>query len=272
MKNAILNTGKSMPMLGLGVFKCTDEEAYNTVRTALESGYRHIDTATIYRNEEMVGKAIKDSKINREELFITTKVWTEDVRADATRQAIETSLKKLDLDYVDLYLIHWPVKEKYKETWKDMEKIYKEGLSKSVGVSNFLQHHLEDLLSSTDLVPAVDQLEFHPYLIQRPLLDFCKQNKIQFESWSPLGATKNNLLENEVLVELGEKYGKTPAQIILRWNIQNDVVTIPKSANKDRQIQNISIFDFEISEEDIQRVNALDKDERVSQHPDTFTF
>ena len=272
MKFANLNNGIKMPMVGLGVFRCSDEEVYETVKMALENGYRHIDTAMIYQNEKGVGKAIKDSKIPREELFITTKLWNDDMRNNKQRQAIEDSLKRLDLNYVDLYLIHWPVKEKFVPSWLEMEKIYKDGLAKSVGVSNFLEHHLNDIFNASDLVPAVNQVEFHPYVVQPKLVEFCKEKGIQFESWSPLGAIKNELLKDKVLVELAKKYNKTTAQIVLRWNIEKGVVTIPKSSNKERQKENISIFDFELSKEDIAKIDSLDKNERVGSHPDTFDF
>lgn len=171
-----------------------------------------------------------------------------------------------------MYLIHWPVKEKYVSSWLEMEKIYKEGLAKSVGVSNFLIHHLEDIFKASDLIPAVNQVEFHPYLVQKELTDFCKKHNIQFESWSPLGAKKNSLLEDKTILDLSEKYNKTPAQIILRWNIDKGIVTIPKSSNRERQLQNISIFDFELTNDDIAKIDNLDRDDRVGSHPDTFDF
>lgn len=272
MKFATLNNGVKMPMVGLGVFRCSDEEAYYTVKSALENGYRHIDTAMIYENEDAVGKALKDSKIPREELFITTKLWNEDMRKDNQRKAIEDSLKRLELNYVDLYLIHWPVKDKFVTSWLEMEKIYKDGLAKAVGVSNFLEHHLDEIFKVSHLIPAVNQVEFHPYVAQPNLVKFCKEKGIQFESWSPLGATKNNLLKDNTIVEIAQKYNKTPAQIVLRWNIEKDVVTIPKSSNKERQKENINIFDFELSKEDISKIDSLDRNERVGSHPDTFTF
>lgn len=272
MKNVILNNGISMPMVGLGVFRCSEEEAYNAVKSALEVGYTHIDTAMIYENEQAVGQAIKDSKIDRKNLFITTKLWNEDMRKDNQINAIETSLKKLGLDYVDLYLIHWPVKEKYIASWLEMEKIYKDGLAKSVGVSNFLIHHLEDIFKVSNLIPAVNQVEFHPYVVQKELTDFCKNHNIQFESWSPLGAIKNGLLEDPTIIEIAKKYNKTSAQIILRWNIDKGIVTIPKSSNKNRQLENISIFNFELTNDDILKIDSLDKNQRVGSHPDTFDF
>lgn len=272
MKMAVLNNGIKMPMVGLGVFRCSEEEAYNNVKSALEVGYTHIDTAMIYGNESGVGQAIKDSGIKREELFITTKLWNDDQRNDNQRQSAEDSLKRLGLDYVDLYLIHWPVKEKFVTSWLEMEKIYKDGLAKAVGVSNFLEHHLEAISEASDLIPAVNQVECHPFLTEKPLIDECKKRGIQFEAWSPLAASKNGLLENDVIIKLAEKYNKTPAQIVLRWDIDCDIVTIPKSSNRDRQKQNIDIFDFELSQEDISAIDALDKDLRVGSHPDTFTF
>lgn len=272
MKFTKLNNGTLMPMLGLGVFRCNEDEAYSSVKSALELGYRHIDTAMIYENEEAVGKAIKDSKIDRKNLFITTKLWNDDMINNSQRKAIENSLKRLNLEYVDLYLIHWPVKEKYVSSWFEMEKIYKEGLTKSIGVSNFLIHHLKDILESSELVPSVNQVEFHPYVIQKDLTNFCKKNNIQFESWSPLGATKNGLLKDKTIIEIAKNYNKSPAQIILRWNIDKGIVTIPKSSNIDRQKENLNIFDFELSESDIKKIDGLDKNERVGSHPDTFNF
>ncbi|MGO4913077.1 aldo/keto reductase [Leeuwenhoekiella sp. W20_SRS_FM14] len=266
-----LHNGYKMPYIGLGVYKADDgEEVINAVRWALEAGYRHIDTAKAYDNEKGVGKAIKESKVNRKDIFLTSKVWNDDQGYDSTIQAFNDSLKRLDTDYLDLYLIHWPVEGKYKETWRALEDLYKEGKIKAIGVSNFLKHHLEDLMKDAEIKPMVDQLEFHPWLIQSELQDFCKQNDIQYEAWSPL--MQGKAFENETLLELGEKYGKSPAQIVVRWDLQNGVVTIPKSTSKEHIISNSDVFDFELSDLDMKKINALDRDERIGPDPDNFDF
>lgn len=273
MKTQKLNNGIEIPMLGLGVFRLKDEkEAYNTVRKAIELGYRHIDTAMIYENEEAVGKAISDSGVAREDIFLTTKLWNEDIRRDNAQKAIDTSLKKLGVDYVDLYLVHWPVKGKYVSVWEEMEKIYASGKAKAVGVSNYLQHHLEEVLAMKSLVPAVNQLEHHPYLVQNDLMKYCIDNSIRPEAWSPFCARKVNLLDEEVLNAIGKKYNKTAAQVVLRWNIDTGVIVIPKSSNPTRQKENLDIFDFSLSNEDINKINALDNNTRVGSHPDEITF
>lgn len=272
MKITKLNNGVEMPMVGLGVFRCSPQEAYDTVKMAIENGYTHIDTAMAYDNEEAVGQAIKDSKIKREDIFVTTKLWNEDQRSDNQRGAVEESLKRLGLDYVDLYLIHWPVKEKFVSSWLEMEKIYTEGLSKAVGVSNFMIHHLKDIKTVSDLVPAVNQVECHPYLIQSELLEYCACEGIQLEAWSPLAARKNKLLDEAIILNIAEKYDKSPAQIVLRWDIERGIVTIPKSSNCQRQKQNIDIFDFSLTKDEVAQINSLDADIRVGSHPDTFTF
>lgn len=273
MKKATLNNGIEIPMLGLGVFRMDDEKkAYTSIRKAIEIGYRHIDTAMIYKNEAAVGKAIKDSGIAREEIFLTTKLWNEDIRRNNAQKAIDTSLAKLGMNYVDLYLVHWPIKGKHVTVWSEMERIYASGKAKAVGVSNYLQHHLEDILAMKSLVPAIDQLEHHPYLVQSDLMQFCLDNGIRPEAWSPFCAVKNNLLEETTLKEIGKKYGKTPAQVVLRWNIDTGVAVIPKSSNTERQAENLAIFDFELSPTDIERINAFDRNTRVGSHPDTITF
>ncbi|HUI32274.1 MAG TPA: aldo/keto reductase [Dysgonamonadaceae bacterium] len=268
-----LNNGVKIPVLGLGVFRMEDEkEAYNSVRKAIDLGYRHIDTAKVYENEEPVGKAIRESGVNREDIFVTTKLWNEDIINDNAQKAFETSLKKLGLDYVDLYLVHWPIKNKYVSIWKEMEKIAQSDKARAVGVSNYMENHLQEIIDLKSLVPAVNQIELHPYLSQKPLVKFCKQHDIKVESWSPLCANKNNLLQEKSLKEIGEKYSKTPAQVILRWNVERGLIVIPKSSNPKRQAENLDVFDFNLSAEDMERINSLNKDERVGPHPDEVGF
>lgn len=266
-----LANGIEMPYFGLGVFK-TEEgaEVENSVKWALESGYRHIDTAAIYKNEKGVGNAIKASEIPRNELFITTKAWNDNQRNNTVMQGFVESLELLQTDYVDLYLIHWPVKGKYLATWKVMEEIYRSGRAKAIGVSNFLQHHLEDIFTIAEIKPMVDQVECHPYVVQQSLIDFCQSNNIVYEAWSPI--MRGAVNDIQLFRELSGKYKKTPVQIVLRWDLQKGIVTIPKSVHKDRIKSNADIFDFELSAEDIQRIDALDKNKRFGAHPDTFTF
>jgi diketogulonate reductase-like aldo/keto reductase len=266
-----LNNGVEMPYLGLGVFKSQEgDETYNAVMAAIEAGYRHVDTAAVYGNEVSVGRGIKDSGIKREDIFITTKLWNEEQRKGNQYNAFEESLKRLGVDYVDLYLIQWPVKGKYTESWKVLEKINKEGRARAVGVSNFHIHHLEDIFASSELVPAVNQVECHPELTQVELVKYCESKGIAFEPWSPLGA--GTLIENGVLKNIGGKYGKTTAQVILRWGLQRDFINIPKSVNKNRIIENSQIFDFELEQADMDAIFALNTGRRVGAHPDTFTF
>ncbi|MEA5031408.1 MAG: aldo/keto reductase, partial [Sphaerochaeta sp.] len=223
----MLNNGVAMPGLGLGVFKVGDgSPVVSAVKSALRAGYRSIDTAAVYGNEEGVGQAIKESGLDREKLFITSKVWNADQGYETTLQAYETSLKKLGLEYLDLYLIHWPVKGKYLDTWRAMTELYKQGKVRAIGVSNFQIHHLKDILDASDVVPAVNQIELHPLLNQKDIRDFCQLNNIVVEAWSPL--MKGNL-DLPVLLDLAKKYQKSPAQIVLRWHIQHGVVVIPKS-------------------------------------------
>ncbi|MFJ5762018.1 aldo/keto reductase [Neobacillus sp. NPDC093182] len=266
-----LHNGVKMPWFGLGVYKVQEgEESLHSVKAAIKAGYRSIDTAALYQNEESVGQAIKESGVAREELFITTKVWNEDQRNDSVLEAFETSLQKLGLDYVDLYLIHWPVKEKYKQSWKVLEQLYKEGRVRAIGVSNFQIHHLEDLLSVAEIKPMVNQVELHPLLAQPELRDYCKKQEIQIEAWAPLG--QGRLLEHPVLQEIAAQYNKTTAQVILRWDIQNQIVTIPKSVKEARIIENANIFDFSLTEGDIQKINALNENKRFGADPDNFNF
>ncbi|SCW31261.1 Aldo/keto reductase [Paenibacillus tianmuensis] len=266
----VLNNGVRMPWLGLGVWKTKEgDEVVQAVQHALEAGYRSIDTAAVYGNEAGVGQAIQASSIPRDQLFVTTKVWNADQGYDSTLRAFEESRRKLQLEVIDLYLVHWPVKGKYKETWKALEKLYKDGVVRAIGVSNFKVHHLEDLLQDSEIVPAVNQVEFHPLLIQQELRTFCKEHKIQLEAWSPL---MQGNLDMPLLSELADKYGKTPAQIILRWDLQNGVVTIPKSIRESRIRENIDVFNFTLSDDDIARLNGLNQDRRFGPDPDHIDF
>jgi methylglyoxal/glyoxal reductase len=267
----VLNNGVKMPWMGLGVWKVTDSnDIAVAVKSAIAAGYRSIDTAAVYGNEEGVGKAIAESGVAREELFITTKVWNADQGYESTLKAFEESRRKLGLDVVDLYLIHWPVKGKYKETWRAMRKLYEDGKVRSIGVSNFHIHHLEDILTDSDIVPAVNQVDYHPRLAQKPLRQFCQEKGIQLEAWSPL--MQGKLLDHPVLSSLAAKHGKSVSQIILRWDLQNGVVTIPKSINEHRIIENSQVFDFVLSAKDMAEIDALNQDERVGPDPDNFDF
>jgi diketogulonate reductase-like aldo/keto reductase len=266
-----LSNGVKMPYLGLGVFLSENgEQVINAVNWALEKGYRHIDTAAIYRNEEGVGQAVNQSSVPREDIFVVSKVWNSDQGYESTLRAYEQSLERLQLDYLDLYLIHWPVEGKFNETWKAMEEMYNEGRIRAIGVSNFMRHHLDDLISKASILPMVNQMEFHPYLVQQELLNFCKLKGIQYEGWSPF--MQGKIFNKQELSDLAEKYGKTLAQLVLRWNLQKGVVSIPKSSKKHRIISNADIFDFEISEEDMNSIDALDNNTRVGPDPDNFNF
>ncbi|HEY3388566.1 MAG TPA: aldo/keto reductase [Prolixibacteraceae bacterium] len=266
-----LVNGVEMPYFGLGVFR-TEEgtEVENSVKWAIETGYRHIDTAAIYKNERGVGNAVKASGISRNELFITTKAWNDNQRTNTVMEGFEKSLELLQTDYVDLYLIHWPVKGKYVATWKVMEQIYRSGRAKAIGVSNFLQHHLEDIFKIAEIKPMVDQVECHPYLVQQPLIDLCRQHDVVFEAWSPI--MRGAVNDIPLFIELSEKYKKSPVQIVLRWDLQKGIVTIPKSVHQERIRSNADIFDFELTGEDISRIDALERNKRFGAHPDTFTF
>lgn len=266
-----LNNGVQMPWFGLGVYKTEPgQEVENSVRLAIENGYRHVDTAKLYNNEEGVGRAIRDSGIKREDIFVTTKVWNDDQGYENTLRAFEASRKRLDMDYVDLYLIHWPGTRLYKETWKALEKLHKEGYARAIGVSNFQIRHLDDLLSDCEFVPMVNQVEYHPRLTQAPLLEYCKQHNIQMEAWSPL--MRGQLMDNEVLVKIAQAHGKTPAQVILRWDLDHGVVTIPKSIHEHRIKENTDIFDFTLSAEEMAAIDGLNMNQRVGPNPDTFDF
>jgi methylglyoxal/glyoxal reductase len=266
----LLNNGVHMPWLGLGVWQVAEgQEVIQSVAYALKHGYRSIDTAAGYQNEAGVGEAIRSSGIPREQLFITTKLANRDQGYDSTLRAFEDSRSKLGLDYIDLYLIHWPGKDKFQETWRAFEKLYKEGLIRAIGVSNFKVHHLERLAESSDIIPAVNQVEFHPLLQQQELLSYCQQKGIQLEAWSPL---MQGHLDLPLIADLARKYGKTPAQIILRWDLQLGVVTIPKSVREARIQENAGVFDFTLSEEDMQAIGGLNQDRRFGPDPDVLLF
>lgn len=270
-----LHNGVKMPGFGLGVFKVEEgPELVNAIKVAIKHGYRSIDTAAIYGNEEGVGQGIreglKEANISRENVFVTSKVWNSDLGYDATIAAYETSLKKLGLDYLDLYLIHWPVEGKYKEAWRALETLYKEGKVKAIGVSNFQVHHLEDLMEDAEIKPAINQVEYHPRLTQKELQAFCEKHHIQLEAWSPL--MQGELLNNEVLTEIANKHNKSVAQVILRWDVQNGIITIPKSTKEHRIVENASIFDFELTKEEIERIDELNQNHRVGPDPDNFDF
>lgn len=266
-----LHNGVKMPGFGLGVYKAEDgEEVITAIKSAVQAGYRAIDTATVYKNEEGVGTAIKECGVPREELFITTKVWNSDQGYESTLAACETSLTKLGLDYVDLYLIHWPVVEKYRETWKALETLYKQGKVRAIGLSNFHKHHIEEIMSIAEIKPMVNQIELHPYLTQKELLDYCQSQDIVVTAWSPLARGK--CFDNNVLKAIAEKYNKSVAQVVLRWDIQNGVIVIPKSVHENRIQENSDIFDFELTSEEMEAIDALNKNERIGSDPDNFHF
>lgn len=267
----LLNNGVKMPWFGLGTFRAEEgDEVERAVAVALENGYRSIDTAAVYQNERGVGNAVEASNVPREDIFITSKVWNSEQGYKTTHRAFEETMEKLQLDYLDLYLIHWPKGKKSVETWKAMEELYNSGKIKAIGVSNFLVHHLNEFLPECKVVPTVNQVEFHPELIQPDLLQYCREKDIQLEAWSPI--MKGRVMEIPLFKELADKYGKNPVQIVLRWDIQKGVVTIPKSVNPERIVTNADIFDFELSEGDILKIDNLDKNARIGFHPDNIPF
>lgn len=258
MQKVNLNNGVEMPLLGFGVFQIQDEnECEQAVYDAIMAGYRLIDTAASYLNEEAVGRAIKRSGVAREDLFITTKIWVQDTGYASTQKAFNKSMDRLQLDYLDLYLIHQPFGDVH-GSWRAMEELYKEGKVKAIGVSNFQPDRLIDLIIHNEVVPAVNQVETHPFCQQVESHDFMKENGVQIESWGPFAEGKNNMFENEVLASIAEKYNKSVAQVILRWLTQRGVVAIPKSVRKERIIENFDIFDFKLTKEDIASITELD--------------
>ncbi|WP_404337065.1 aldo/keto reductase [Planococcus rifietoensis] len=262
-----LHNGVEMPRFGLGVYKMTDKEAaVEAMVKAIQTGYKAIDTATVYDNEAEVGEAIRAGGVPREELFITSKVWNTDQGYDQTLRAFEASLKRLDMDYLDLYLTHWAIPETFEETYRAIERLYDEKLIRAAGVSNHQQHHLEKILAKANTKPMVNQIELHPQLTQESLREFCAAQDIAVTSWSPLA--RGRLLEDPVLSEIGEKHGKSIAQTIIRWHLQNDLIVIPKSVTPSRIVENADVFDFELSEEEIKQISALNQDWRSGTHPD----
>lgn len=263
MQTVTLNNGVKMPIIGFGVYQVPDaEECENAVYEALTAGYRLIDTAAGYLNEEAVGRAIKRSGVPREELFITTKLWVQDAGYESAKLAFAKSLKKLQLDYLDLYLIHQPFGDYY-GAWRAMEELYREGKIKAIGVSNFLPDRLMDLIVHNEIVPAVNQIETHPFYQQTETAAFLKELGVQHQSWAPFAEGRGNMFGNEVLTSIAEKHNKSVAQVVLRWLVQREVVVIPKSVKKERIVENFDIFDFELSAEDIEQISALDTRESL---------
>ncbi len=260
-----LNNGVEMPLLGLGVYNMHGTEAIQATSTAIEIGYRLIDTAEMYFNEKEIGIALKESNTKRSELFVTTKVNNSNQGYDSTLKAFDESLRLLDVEYVDLYLIHWPIKGKRKETWKAIEKIYQEGRARAIGTGNYLIPFLKELEEYASIPPAVNQIEFSPYLMMKDELDYCRSKKIQLQAYTPL--LRGKKFTDEKLVSLANKYGKTPAQIILRWAIQQNISSIPKSSNRNRLTENFNIFDFQLSNEDIAQMNQFDEKLRIVGDP-----
>jgi len=259
-KNYIkLNNGTYIPSIGFGTSLVTGDECTQIIKKAIEVGYRHIDTASAYENEVEIGNAIRQSKIERKELFVTSKVWKDAMGYENTLKSFEKSLKSLGLEYIDLFLIHWPRNNDEKlniETWKALEKIYKDGKAKAIGVSNFLKHHLEALLPNCEICPMVNQIEFHPGLTRQETLEYCREKNIVIEAWAPLG--KGKMLSNETLIDIAQKYNKSTAQLCLKWCLQNNVIPLPKSENEGRMKQNLDLFDFEITEEDMNTINNME--------------
>ncbi|CAH0289275.1 MULTISPECIES: aldo/keto reductase [Bacillaceae] len=263
MQKVILNNGVEMPILGFGVFQIQDEnECEQSVYDAIMAGYRLIDTAASYLNEEAVGRAIKRSGVPREELFITTKLWVQDAGYESTKNAFTKSLKRLQLDYLDLYLIHQPFGDVF-GSWRAMEELNREGKIRAIGVSNFQMDRLVDLIIHNDVIPAVNQVETHVFNQQIESAKLMKENNVQIESWGPFAEGKNDMFQNEILVSIAEKYNKSVAQVILRWLTQRGVVAIPKSVRKERIIENFKIFDFELDQEDMEKIAALDTKESL---------
>ncbi|NLF28338.1 MAG: aldo/keto reductase [Clostridiales bacterium] len=266
-----LNNGVEIPRLALGVFQVEDAKTADCVRWALEAGYRHIDTAAVYANERGVGKGMRDSGVPREDIFLTTKLWNDDMRKNRPLEAFEESLERLGTDYVDLYLIHWPVVG-FEKSWPVMEKLYREGRARAIGVSNFHRRHMEELLKIAKVVPAVDQIELHPFLTQKPLVEYCRSLGVEVEGWRPLGGNDGQLRDDPAIARIAKKHGHTAAQVLIRWSLQSGIIALPKSARRERIVDNAKVFDFELSSEDMKAIDALNRDFRTGPDPDTFDF
>ncbi len=268
-----LNNGVEIPQLGFGVFQIPPEDTREAVRTALEVGYRHIDTAEMYGNEKGVGEAIRESGVPREEVFVTSKLNNSFHAPDAALRAFDRTMEDLGLEQVDLFLVHWPlptIDVDYVETWKAMEEIYRSGRARSIGVSNFNPHHLRRLFAETEVRPAVDQIEVHPYLAQDDVRAFCKDHEIEVEAWSPIAQGK--VLGDPVITRIAERYGRSPAQVVLRWHLERGDIVFPKSVNRARMEENFALFDFQLDTEDVSDLTALDRGERTGPDPDTFDY
>ncbi|MHA2184651.1 MAG: aldo/keto reductase [Promethearchaeota archaeon] len=260
-----LNNQIKMPIFGLGTWPLKGKSAYNAVLWALDSGYSLIDTASFYGNESEIGDALKDTKMEREEIFITTKVWNSEQGYDNTLEAFNNSLRRLKLDYIDLYLMHWPVSDLRNETWRALEKIYEEGRVRAIGVSNFTIRHLNELLESSNSVPTVNQIEFSPFLYQKELMEYCQSKNIAVEAYTPL--IRERKFKNKVVVDISQKWGKTPAQILIRWGLQHNIIEIPKTGSKEHLIENADIFDFNLDNDDMSRLDNLHEDYRLVDDP-----
>ena len=268
-----MNNGVQIPQLGLGVFQTPDGKATSQAVTwALQAGYRHIDTAMIYGNEESVGQGIRDSGLKRRDVFLTTKLWNDDIRSGRAKEAFEESLDRLGTDYVDLYLIHWPA-QGWQQAWQDMEELYRQRRVRAIGVCNFQQHHLEELHSISSTKPAVNQIESSPQFVNQELIDYCHgELRIDVEAYSPLGGTGGSVLSDPRLESISRKVGRSPAQVVLRWHIQRGLIVIPKSTHQERIEQNAQVFDFALDEDDMKAISAMDSGIRAGADPDNFDF
>ncbi|MCI8373384.1 MAG: aldo/keto reductase [Lachnospiraceae bacterium] len=274
----VLKNGVNLPCIGFGTWKIQEEEAKEQVLKALRAGYRHIDTAAFYGNEKGIGEALRQTELKREEIFITSKVWNDDQGYEECKEAFQKSLERLGIEYLDMYLIHWPIAYAHREnwsdyvkaTWKAMEELYEEGRIRAIGVCNFMPHHLEPLMENCSIEPMVNQIEFHPGLLQEETVAYCKSHDIQIEAWAPLA--RQAILEVEELKDIAHQYGRTIAQITLRWELQKGIVPLPKSSNYERMIENRKIFDFELTQEDMERIDQIKDCEGSGQHPDYIKF